>query len=122
MHKVDQTEFGEEKGNCFSACVASILELPIDDVPFFMAPGDWYPRFEEWLKPLGYYPVCFELEGASQSVMKEFGVHILSGKSPRGDFEHSVVACGDKVVHDPHPSRDGIGELVDYILIVRGIL
>ena len=32
MKPVDQTSFGFPGGNCFSACVASILELPIDDV------------------------------------------------------------------------------------------
>jgi hypothetical protein len=42
MKSVDQTTFGPN-GNCFSACVASLLELPIDAVPFFMSAGDgWY--------------------------------------------------------------------------------
>ena len=31
------------------------------------------------------------------------GYHILSGKSPRGEFLHSVVANGEDIVHDPHP-------------------
>lgn len=38
---------------------------------------------------------------------------ILTGKSPRGDWLHSVVwdmSLG-KMVHDPHPSRDGILDL-----------
>lgn len=122
MKRVDQTTFGEKEGDCFSACVASVLEIPISEVPFFMAPGPWFERFTDWLRPRGFYAACYELNGADRSVMSECGVHILSGKSPRGDFDHSVVACGAVIVHDPHPSRDGLGRLTDYILIVRGTL
>lgn len=33
MIPVDQTTYGHTDGNCFSACVASILEIPIEEVP-----------------------------------------------------------------------------------------
>jgi len=35
MKPVDQTAFGPSKGNCLSASIASLLELPIEDVPLF---------------------------------------------------------------------------------------
>lgn len=40
MKPIDQTTFGVPGGNCFSACVASLLELSIDDVPYFMGDCD----------------------------------------------------------------------------------
>lgn len=48
------------------------------------------------------------------------GVHyIASGKSPRGDFLHSTVHLDGKLVHDPHPSRDGLdGEPTDFEFVV----
>lgn len=34
---------------------------------------------------------------------------IANGKSPRGDYDHSVVVDLNRgIVHDPHPSRNGI--------------
>jgi hypothetical protein len=120
MKFVDQTTFGEKNGNCFSACVASILELPIEDVPIFVEVKNWWGEFLSWLKPRGYYALCYHLKDCDKSVLDDYEINILSGKSPRGDFLHAVVANGSKILHDPHPSRDGIGELSDFIIIVKG--
>jgi D-glycero-D-manno-heptose 1,7-bisphosphate phosphatase len=114
MTPIDQTKFGMPEGNCFSACIASILHLPLADVPPFCKYEDWWERLTAWLKDRGFYPmiVRYNQEWAPQ------GFHILSGKSPRGDFQHSVVAHGAEIVHDPHPSRAGIETRVDQIFIV----
>jgi D-glycero-D-manno-heptose 1,7-bisphosphate phosphatase len=114
MQPIDQTVFGVPNGNCFSACVASILHIPLGEVPPFCTYGDWWERFNEWLKPQGYYATIIRYSEDHAPL----GFHILSGKSPRGDFQHSVVAMGNDIVHDPHPSRSGIETRVDQILIV----
>ena len=114
MQAIDQTTFGEGLGNCFSACVASILELPIEEVPFFGADELWWTRFAEWLEARNLYPVCLKHRPGRAPV----GYHILSGKSPRGEFMHSVVAKGEDIVHDPHPSRANIQDRVDTIIMV----
>ncbi len=114
MQAIDQTTFGEGLGNCFSACVASILHLQIEEVPFFGADELWWTRFAEWLEARNLYAICLKHRPGRAPV----GYHILSGKSPRGDFMHSVVAKGEDVVHDPHPSRATILDRVDCIVIV----
>jgi hypothetical protein len=114
MIPVDQTTFGEGVGYCFSACVASILELSIGEVPFFGADELWWDRFQEWLGPRELYAMCITYRAGHTPR----GFHILSGKSPRGDFLHATVARGADVVHDPHPSRDGIHSRVDCVVIV----
>lgn len=123
MKPVDQTTFGLPGGNCFSACVASILELAIDHVPYFMGDADWWDGFSDWIRPLGFYPVMVPLHTSS---WRPCGWHILSGRSPRASDEdvgkeqylHSVVAQADRIVHDPHPSRDGILTHEDTIFLV----
>lgn len=117
MIPVTQTTFGAPGGNCFSACVASLLELSIDEVPYFMGHDDWYGAFADWLKPRGLYPLTFKVR-AGDDEWRPAGFHILSGKSPRGDFDHSVVAYAGKVVHDPHPSRAGLEGLKDVMVLV----
>ena len=123
MRPVDQTTFGFPGGNCFSACVASILELPIEDVPYFMGDGtaegtggQWWDRFLAWLAPRGYVAV-YHPEGSAAPE----GLHILSGHSPRRPEDrgamHAVVARGTEILHDPHPSRAGLLSHDDFIVI-----
>lgn len=124
MKAVDQTTFGFPGGNCFSACVASLLEISLADVPYFMSEtldddgGAWFDRFQAWLKPRGFWAVCFKLPDQ----WRPEGLCILSGKSPRELANpkalHSVVAIGGRVVHDPHPSRDGIRSQDDVVILI----
>ncbi len=115
MTPIDQTVFTVPGGNCFSACVASILGIALDDVPYFMGDFEeadkaaWFDRFADWLKPHGLWPVNF---GMGTWHPPNDALYILSAGSPRGEWDHSVVAFGDKViVHDPHPSRAGLVRL-----------
>ena len=115
MKEIDQTTFGFPGGNCFSACVASLLELNIEDVPYFMGEENWFEEFKKWLRPRGYWAICVPLNNNN---WEPEGLCILSGKSPRGDFDHSVVANRLEMIHDPHPSRDGIESKVDVIALI----
>lgn len=108
-------------GDCFRACVASILELDPFTVPNFCEEDwgkekdfSWYKAMLKWLHPRGltYFdiqvPAEFHgrwFEGPAASGFETF--HILSGISPRG-IQHSVVARNGIIVHDPHPSRAGL--------------
>jgi len=122
MIPVDQTVFAVPGGNCFSACVASLLELPLKVVPYFMGdkppgePEEWFAGFLAWLRPLGYWAIPLSVGNG----WRPEGLCILSGKSPRGSFLHSVVARGTDldVVHDPHPSRAGVLTKDDVVILV----
>jgi predicted subunit of tRNA(5-methylaminomethyl-2-thiouridylate) methyltransferase len=54
MKPVKQTIFGLG-GNCFAASIASILELPVEEVPNFMAieTADYWTPMREWLRQRG---------------------------------------------------------------------
>ncbi len=113
MIPVDQTVFGAPNGDCLPACIASILELPLAEVPHFGA-EDWFAALTAWLAPRGLYPVCAGVAGD----WRPAGLHILAGKSPRGAFLHAVVARGAEIVHDPHPSRAGLLSHADVTMLV----
>lgn len=112
MIPVDQDVFGEEKGNCWSACIASILELKLKEVPNFCggqdhnfkpcSPDDWAKETGIWLEKRGYVGAFF----LAPDIYRPDSFHILSGKSPRGEWEHAVVALGNALVHDPHFSKN----------------
>lgn len=118
MVPVDQTQFRSDghHGNCFQASVASILELPLDSVPNFAeVHGSYFMKgFRAWVAERGlgtvYLNGCATWPGGAHS--------IATGKSPRGNFLHSVVWFGRRIAHDPHPSRDGIvGDPHEFIIL-----
>ncbi len=115
MKPVDQTMLDPTSGNCFSACVASILEVSLEHVPYFMADENWFAVFAKWLAPHGYYPVMLKLSNADEWETR--GLCILGGKTVRGT-SHAVVGRGRTICHDPHPSRDGLTEIEDVTLFV----
>lgn len=66
LKPVYQTIFGKTNGNCFAACIASILEMDLEDVPHFCR-GDnpeWMFDLNEWLYQfgLGALTVAFQDE------------------------------------------------------------
>ncbi len=105
MIPVQQDRVGAD-GNCLSACLASILELPLQMVPDFAAETDGDEEFlravNRWLgrKGLNYRQVPL-------GPVPPVGWHTLEGVSPRGG-QHAVVARDGVIRHDPHP-QDGTG-------------
>lgn len=125
MIPVDQTRLHGEnvKGNCFRACIASVLELSIDEVPAFedmTIPYEWIDRCIEFLESHGYqYEGIYSLEDLRDCNGVD-GYLVANGKSPRGDFKHSVIWKDGAIVHDPHPSRSGLdGGVTEFFLFSR---
>lgn len=123
MKPVTQTLTGEQ-GNCFAACVASILEMPLDEVPNFCAvEHDWFGAFQRWLHERGLCALDINIEGqvGILSPMPPMWM-ILSGPGPRG-LLHAVVWRGNgsdgwKIVHDPYPNGRGIGHIQAITLLM----
>lgn len=95
-------------GNCLQAAVASLLDMKIDEVPHF-AECD---AGEDWLERL----VAFGAEHSYRVLYRPepvpFG--LAFGQSPR-NASHAVVVIDGKIVWDPHPSRDGLVSVSNYV-------
>jgi len=102
MNPVYQTIFGGKEGNCFQAALASIMELPLKDVPHFMLydEANWWEKYEKWAKQFGLQPIGIVPGGE----WKPRGWHLILGGSPRGEFDHCIVGFAGKPVHDPYPN------------------
>lgn len=115
MNQVEQTIFAPPDGNCLAACVASILELPLEAVPNFHEEG-WYFKWCDWLAPMNLKWVSFPYQG---SEWIPSGYSILGAQSPRFDYLHAVVCFDGQIVWDPHPERHmGVGEWKDWTVFV----
>lgn len=120
MKRIDQTIFGDKTGNCFAACLASLLEVPIESLPIDPSAELWFQTTQDALKPFGLYFLEVRLDVAVSYPMYAMKdrLCVMTGKSPRGEFWHAVVGRVDHddtqdkvlfdVIHDPHPSRRGI--------------
>ena len=118
MIPVDQIYFGDGRdgttpGDCFRCCVASIMELPRERVPHFLAIGDpseddaWESAFIDFLAAYDLWPVTLDVGACTEADLTPVGYHIIGGMGPRG-FPHAVVGLNGQMVHDPHPGRDGL--------------
>lgn len=113
----------EQPGNCVQACVASLLELPLEAVPHFFKDADesnyhkgWF-LFDEWFGQFGIYPRHVDLS-SSTGCAWDFP-HLAAGPSPRG-IEHQVIRKGFEIIHDPHPDGGGVDpvrEVTDLIVM-----
>jgi hypothetical protein len=113
MKPVKQTLFFDKDGtgNCFEACIASILEIDLSEVPLFHN-TDWFPRFWDWLISRGYeYHGILPPNRVPVYKKGIDGFFIGAGDSPRGPHikgGHAVVFKDGAMVHDPHPDNTGI--------------
>lgn len=118
-----------DTGNCFQVCIATVMGLPVEQVPHFY--GDRYIGIDEanreiaeFLGNFGYQMAYYPTEVIDSGIAsgwfytgteEERVVVIVTGQSPRGDWKHAVVGYMDPtspnnwtLLHDPHPSGAGI--------------
>lgn len=105
----------EDAGNCLQACIASLFDLPLDEVPHFIRVPDWWEALNNWLGERGLYVMDYPTDAGLPWMA---GYQLIYGKSPRGDFNHIVVGFEGAMVHDPHPSRDGLENIKGVYLFV----
>ena len=121
MKPVFQTDLTAEHGNCYSACIASILEIPLENVPN-ISDYIWNIKMAEFIAKYGYNLLILPMEYLKYFSRIEGTYCIVSAKSPRHDnILHAVVGIGRNVemdgeyinevylVHNPFPN----GELLN---------
>jgi hypothetical protein len=106
MLKVYQTRTGAT-GNCFEACIASILDKDITDVPDLCAhekSGKWIEVLNCWLDQFGMaYMECSVPTAEVEEFFKnkDFYHIIIAQTTGPGTIKHAVVGRKGKVIFDP---------------------
>lgn len=130
MTPVLQTIVGKDKGNCFAACLASLLDMPCDEVPNFIGDdpggGYWFDHCNRWLAERDLALVM--IRGGEQGVFwtADGVLFIASVYGPRG-LRHAVVMKMESdlpvLVHDPYPGEKCVGDekvyFVYFLVAVR---
>jgi hypothetical protein len=119
MKRIYQTKYARHgtNGDCFAACVASILERPLSRVQDFYAdvpidqpvPAEVAAEMDEWFKENGliYVEIAIQdqvgdlttlLRSLSQRI---YQMHYILIGVGRANETHAVVCFEDQVVHNP---------------------
>ena len=106
MINVEQSILAPPDGDCFRACVASILEMDLDQVPNFvgMHPQEWFHALEEWLRHFGLGALYVRADEEFKTFAPP-GFSVLSVDLKDSDVGHCVVAKDGKIAWDPSPNR-----------------
>jgi hypothetical protein len=92
-------------GDCWPACLASILEVPIEQVPIPKPGGHWPTLTEAALCPHGHRAEKVAHEGL-RGFWVAFVPSLKLGSYASGNPAlHAVVMCGDVLAHDPALGR-----------------
>lgn len=103
MKPVDQSRISYEDGDCLRACIASILELSLEDVPAYTN-HDMHSRFAEWLRQFNLSLMIVRLDPDG---FLPPGYHLIEGPSRNGKDSHVAVGLNGQIVHDPDPTSRG---------------
>lgn len=130
MEYIEQTILGSKDGNCYTACMAMILDVSIDDLPNFCLLGeDWHQKTQDYLK-FNYGVSLIQISESKINDILNFMTGdvycIASGFSSR-DCRHAVIAKTRKTrdviyidkVYDPHPSQQFLTSIECYEFLIK---
>ncbi len=116
-----RTVVNDGSGNCFNACVASILELPLRDVaqvlPTFK--GNYWGEWERWANERGvqitYWPLG-EAPPKGFAIATGYGGRVYPDDHEKAGEEilHAAVVFNGKVIHDPFPGAETFDRIQHY--------
>lgn len=126
MTPVKQTILNTTRGNCFGACLASLLDVGVDDVPNIHDLGceDWFYPLNAWLLE-NHRVVLLMIEATAYAEKVWFpdGVPFIASCDGPAGVRHAVVmeyrGMNAVTVHDPFPGNTGelSGPVFMYFLV-----
>lgn len=113
------TVANDGQGNCFNACIASILELPLRDVAQIHPKSEpYWSAWDRWFAERGMELEVCEADDPPKgwSIAKGEGFRIYPDDHPRAGrpISHAVVAFNGEILHDPYPGGKGLKTIEGY--------
>lgn len=115
-----------KNGDCWRACIASVLELPIEDVPHFGDMDDRKGRMVELQLLAKYGFTIYSIYGDGgmanhpEILPEDHEYYFAIGPSPRDkNISHQVVCHNGKIVHDPHPDKTNLSGISHFEILLK---
>jgi len=97
-------------GNCFAACLASLLGCGLAAIPEFSDDDEIFAeQLQCFLLTQNKFYIELKPEDEMLETIFKYGMtfHIVEGTSPRGG-RHACVGLNGEIIHDPHPGGTGL--------------
>ncbi len=129
MTPVNQTDSTKERGNCQQACIATLFNLELEQVPNFRLFNDdvWWKVFCGFIWGLGFEVIGYADDNRELTQTLD-GYLMASIKTGYGDkYGHQIIIdVNGVIVHDPMPNNPCNGKnalkeklLTDWYLITK---
>jgi hypothetical protein len=127
MNPVNQTRFGNGSGNCFAACVASILEIPIEEIDPLILPANgsnWIDGLQSYLSERGMFLLHVSIRDQYPLGPVPETLVIAIGPNNRRGGRHAVVCEFQDtnrlvLVHDPGSDEITLARVDEIWFIAR---
>jgi len=120
IHDPDNKRYGD----CWRACVASVLEISLGKVPHFAGngkedQGDPTKEYLRFMAKHGFLVMSMHMPVGKNGLVNhpvpaddEHPYYFIIGKSPRfKDVDHICVGYQQGLIHDPHPDKTGLDSI-----------
>jgi len=108
-----------ETWNCMQACIASIFELDMSDLPTIL-PEHWFEQVEAWALAFGMGIANFTVPERGDHNMdfpKGWSIGGIPSPTQEPPMLHAVVCWHGKIVWDPLTGKQpGTEDAVEYLL------
>ena len=82
--------------DCLKACIASLFELPMHEVPHFIKHEDWISCLNTWCERYNLIP----LDVVPTEPFDFYTIATVDSPNFK-DKKHAVIWKGDRLIHDP---------------------
>ena len=99
--------------SCCPACIASIFEIPIEDIPELPDNELWTDELNKWLKHKGLYTFSIRFSNReAREFLKGYSLGGIESSRLPGEM-HCVVCYDGRIVWDPIEGEKGGTEYPD---------
>jgi hypothetical protein len=118
----------KQKGDCYRAAIASVIECEIEDLPRPLIKESWSKycfKLDEKLKTMGWMTTQYGIRTIKEGMLSSpdtDGYVLALGKSPRfngTDRINHFIVWRNGLAHDPHPDNLGILDIIDFEILTK---
>jgi hypothetical protein len=115
----------ESTGDCWKCCIASVLELPYEDVPHFAEMEEagtvqsYWNTTQEFLRPRGFLLAHFGLWGDERPYLTWGGQKPAVAPDGR-DIHYAFSVPGHWIAGVVSPRTDENGENIGHVVVMNG--
>jgi hypothetical protein len=110
------------KGQCYEACIASLLNMPLDQIPLYKMPDHWI-KMDKWLYEQGFVSLLIENKpGLDFQCNFPYIVALRLSLPYKPVAYHACIYQTGKLIHDPSGIMAWPGAVIQRVISYQVLL